>query len=157
MPHLRRVEDVIADYDGLSRRVLDYSLVMKQLVDAAKLPDFSEASWAPLAAMVDVENFERVGNFLEVMTWPEYVAFLTTWARNSEWECSFKRITESHRTVFLELEERSRFGTHSSTVNSVSVYEFNDAGLLCHLDIYLQMPIPDPAMLSNYQDVDMPA
>ena len=149
------LESVIEDYSGLSRKVLEYSSLMKQMVDLAKQPGFSEASWAPVAAMVDTANFERVGNFKEVMRWDEYVAFLTGWAQGSGWECSFRRVTESGNVVLLELEERSQFGAHSSVVNSVSVYEFNAAGLIEHLDIYLQMPMPDPAMLSNYDGIQI--
>src|SRR6516164_9612830 len=96
------VSEVVADYSGLSRKVLDYSLVMKRLVDEAKRPGFSVDSWAPLAAMVAVDDFERVGNFKEVMRWPDYVGFLTKWAAGADWECSFRRITEHDRVVWLE-------------------------------------------------------
>lgn len=152
---MQDIDDVIDQYSGLSRRVLEYSRLMKQLVDQAKQPGFSEASWAPIAAMVDTQRFERVGNFKEVMTWGEYIAFLTPWAQGSSWECSFRRVTEAPGRVYLELEERSGIGGHTSVVNSVSVYEFDEAGKLVHLDIYLQMPLPDPAMLANYADVKM--
>jgi hypothetical protein len=150
---LKNVGDVVATHTGLARKVLDYSLVMKRLVDEAKRPGFSEADWAPLADMVAIDEFERVGNFLEVMRWPDYVTFLTKWAKSSTWECSFKRITEKQGVVFLELEERSKTGAHSSTVNSLSVYEFNDAGKLRHLDIYLQMQmlLPDAETLKMYK------
>ena len=57
------VRDVIDRYSGLSRRVLEYVQVMKQMVDAAKEPGFSEASWTPLTTLVAVGEFERVGNF----------------------------------------------------------------------------------------------
>jgi hypothetical protein len=144
------VREVIEQYSGLSRKVLEYSLIMKQMVDAAKKPGFSESSWAPLAAMVAVDEFERVGNFLEVMKWPDYVTFLTKWAKGSEWECSFKRISESDNVVFLELEERSSVGTHTSVVNSSTIYEFNAAGKLRHLDIYLQMKPMPQEMLKAY-------
>jgi hypothetical protein len=148
---MKDVKDIIGDYSGLARTVLDYSLIMKRMVDEAKQPGFSVESWAPLAAMVDVDNFERVGNFLEVMNWHDYVTFLTAWAKTSEWECSFKRVTEHRGVVFLELEERSRVGEFSSVVNSATVYEFDDAGKLRHLDIYLQMALPDPEMLKAYK------
>lgn len=144
------VRDVIDQYSGLSRKVLEYSLIMKQMVDAAKKPGFSDSSWAPLTALVAVAEFERVGNFLEVMSWHDYVSFLTKWAKGSEWESSFKRVSESDNVVFLELEERSRVGTHTSLVNSSTIYEFNAAGKLRHLDIYLQMkPVPQE-MLKAY-------
>jgi hypothetical protein len=133
------VGEVAGGHTGLARKVLDYSLIMKRLVDAAKLPGFTVESWAPLAELVAVDEFERVGNLKEVMSWPVYVDFLTKWAVSSEWECSFKRISEQDGVVFLELEERSRVGGHASAVNSISVYEFNAAGKLRHLDIYLQI------------------
>jgi hypothetical protein len=60
---LKDVEEVVDDYTGLSRKVLDYSLIMKRLVDRAKQPGFSAESWAPLAELVAVDEFERVGNF----------------------------------------------------------------------------------------------
>jgi hypothetical protein len=144
------VGEVVGDYSGLSRKVLEYSLLMKQKVDEAKRPGFSVDSWGPLAALVDVERFERVGNFKEVMTWPAYVEFLTRWAQGSDWEGSFKRITEHDNVVLLELEERSRVGEHTSVVNSMSVYEFNAAGKLVHLDIYLQMEPMNPEMMKAY-------
>lgn len=140
---MKRVDEVAGDYSGFSRIVLEYSLLMKRLVDEAKMPGFSEAGWGPLAALVAVDEFERVGNFKEVMSWQDYITFLTKWAISSEWECSFKRITEHGNVVFLELEERSKAGDYRSVVNSVSVYEFNPAGKLRHLDIYLQMPWPE--------------
>jgi hypothetical protein len=148
---LKNVSEVAGSHTGLARKVLEYGLLMKRLVDEAKRPGFSESSWAPLAELVAVDEFERVGNFLEVMRWPAYVAFLTKWATSSDWECSFKRITENNGVVFLELEERSRIGEHRSVVNSMSVYEFNGAGKLQHLDIYLQMKMPEPEMLKAYQ------
>lgn len=154
---LQEISDVIGNYTGLSRKVLDYSLLMKNLVDRAKQPGFSVESWAPLAELVATDEFERVGNFKEVMNWQDYVTFLTGWAMSSEWEGSFKRVTEKANLVFLELEERSKIGGHSSVVNSVSVYEFNPAGKLRHLDIYLQMPMPDPDMLKSYAGVEISA
>jgi len=122
-------------------------------VDSAKQPGFSVQSWAPLAELVAVDEFERVGNFKEVMNWHDYVNFLTSWAIASDWECSFRRITERRDVVFLELEERSKIGDHRSVVNSVSVYEFNIAAKIRHLDIYLQMALPETAMLKSYGGV----
>jgi hypothetical protein len=58
----REVSEVVGNYTGLSRKVLEYSLIMKRLVDQ-KHPDFSESSWAPLAELVAVEEFERVGQW----------------------------------------------------------------------------------------------
>ena len=150
---LKEVSDVIGNCTGLSRKVLEYSQIMKRLVDSARQPGFSVESWAPLVELVAIDEFERVGNFKEVMNWQEYVNFLTNWAMSSDWECSFKRVTEAGNVVFLELEERSRIGDYSSVVNSVSVYEFNSAGKIGHIDIYLQMELPGSEVLKNYEGV----
>lgn len=150
---MKDVGEVVGSYSGLSRKALDYSLLMKHLLDEAKKPGFSVQSWAPFAELVAVDEFERVGNFKEIMNWANYVGFLTQWAMNSEWECSFKRVTENGNVVFLELEERSKAGRYSSVVNSMSVYEFNSAGRLRHLDIYLQMEPPNSEMLKSYKGV----
>lgn len=148
------VAEVIADYSGLSRKVLDYCQIVKRIVDTtAKQPGFSADSWAALAELVDVENFQRIGNFKEEMNWQEYLDFLTGWASTSEWECSFKRITEHDNVVFLELEERTRMGEFEGAVNSFSVYEFNSDGKMQHIDVYLQMGLPDPDMLKSYENV----
>ena len=152
---LRDLDDVIGDYTGLAQTVLDYSALMKRMVDEAKEPGFTVDSWGPLAELIDTENFVRVGNFKEVMNWQDYIGFLTSWASSSEWDCSFKRVTEAYNVVFLELEERSQIGTFSNSVNSASVYEFNDAGKITHIDVYLQMALPDPEMLASYSDVEI--
>lgn len=151
----RTIDEAIGETTGLARRVLEYSQTMKRLVDAAKQPGFSPASWAPLAEFVDTARFERVGNFKEVMTWDDYVGFLTPWAMHSEWDCSFRRVTAGDNVVLLELEERSTVGGASNVVNSVSVYEFDAAGKIHHLDIYLQMPMPDPEMLKAYAGIEI--
>jgi hypothetical protein len=40
-------------------------------------------------------------------------------------------------------------------VNSLSVYEFNDAGKIRHIDVYLQMALPDPDMLKGHEGVEL--
>lgn len=139
---MKDIADVIDDYTGNARRVLDYAQVMKRMVDESKQPGFSAASWDVLLDLVAADDFVRVGNFKETQDWAGYVEFLTAWAPNAEWECSFKRITEVEDRVYLELEERSRMGDFSSVVNSLSVYEFGDDGRIHHLDVYLQMELP---------------
>ncbi len=152
---LRDIRDVIDNHVGRSRTVLEYGLVTKRLVDEAKRPGFCVDSWAPLAELVATDEFERVGAFKEVMDWPAYVDFLTNWATSSEWECSLRRITETPGAVFLELEERSRIGEFANVVNSLSVYEFTDAGKIRHIDLYLQMELPPAEMLKSFEGVEI--
>ena len=151
---LRDVTDIIDDYTGRSRTVLDYCVTTKRLVDEAKKPGFSVESWAPLADLVAIAEFERIGAFKETMKWPDYVDFLTGWATSAQWECSFRRITETDDRVFLELEERSTVGDFSNVVNSLSVYEFDGAGKIRHIDLYLQMELPPGDMLKGFEDVE---
>lgn len=150
---MQEIDEVIDKYTGLSRTVLEYSRITKTIVDLAKLPGFSVENWGPLSDLVDTDAFERVGNFKEVMDWSQYIDFLTNWAGSSEWEGSFKRITETSGLVFLELEERSIVGDFTSIVNSVSVYEFNDSGKIRHIDVYLQMTFPEMGMLESYDGI----
>jgi hypothetical protein len=155
MAVLRDIRDVVDGYVGRPRTVLEYALVTKRLVDEAKKPGFSVDSWAPLAKLVATGEFERVGAFKEVMDWSAYVDFLTNWATSSEWECSLRRVTETPDAVFLELEERSRIGEFTNVVNSLSVYEFTDAGKIRHIDLYLQMEVPPAAMLKSFEGVEI--
>ena len=151
----KEVDAIIDSYTGRPHTVLRYTQTVKRLADAAKQPGFTIDSWAPLAALVDTGAFERVGNFKEVMTWPEYLGFMSNWAPSSQWEASFKRISEVDGVVFLELEERSQVGDFTSVVNSLSVYEFNDDGKIRHIDLYLQMALPNMNMLESYDGVEI--
>jgi hypothetical protein len=134
--------EIVDRHTGRTRAVLRYAQTTGELVAKAKAPGFTTESWAPLAELVDTENFFRVGPFKEEMDWDGYVAFLTGWATTSEWECTFKRITEHDGLVFLELEERSVVGDFRSVVNSLSVYEFGADDRIRRLDLYLQMELP---------------
>lgn len=147
------IEDAISQTSGRPRAVLEYSRTMSRLVKSAKEPGFSVGSWAPLAELIAVDDFVRIGPFKEVMNWTEYTEFLTNWAKSSEWDCSFKRLTESGDVAFLELEERSTVGDFSSVVNTASVYEFNAEDKITYVAVYLQMQLPDPAALPDFGDV----
>ncbi|MDQ2629076.1 MAG: hypothetical protein M3Y90_19010 [Actinomycetota bacterium] len=152
---MKDIDEVIDGYSGRAHTVLRYTQTVKRLADAAKRPGFTADDWAPLAALVDTGKFERVGNFKEVMNWPEYLGFLANWAPSSKWEASFKRVSDVEGVVFLELEERSEVGEFTSVVNSLSVYEFADDGKISHIDLYLQMALPNMEMLDSYQAVEI--
>lgn len=134
------LEEATAQEQGkLSQVVLEFTRVMKDILGSAKNnPNFSVASWAPLARMVDTKNFERVGIFKEVVNWQEYAELLTRWATKSRWDFRIRRITEQPGCVFLELEEFSNYKDSSDAIYSLSVYEFDDGSKLRHLDVYMQ-------------------
>ncbi len=133
------VSEIIDNYSGLSRKVLDYNVVTKRMNEECKSPEFPEEAWDEhFSKVFDTENFQRIGHLKEVMDYPTYLRFQTQWAPKSYWECSFKRITESDNVVVLELEERATFDGVTNVVNTVSIYEFNETGKIFRLDVYLQ-------------------
>lgn len=150
---MKHVHEVVDDYTGRCRAVVQYAVTTKQLVNAAKQPGFGTDGWAPLAALVAVDEFERVGNFKEVMNWEQYTDFMTNWAAASEWDGLFKRVSEVDGVVFLELEEHTKMGDFESVVNSMSVYEFTADDKIRHIDLYLQMALPNTEMLTSYEGV----
>ncbi|NKZ09941.1 hypothetical protein HGA11_03040 [Mycolicibacterium septicum DSM 44393] len=152
---LKHVSEVVDDYTGRSRAAVQYAVTTKRLVDAAKQPGFGDEGWAPLADLVAADEFERVGNFKEVMNWEQYTGFLTNWATASEWDGLFKRVSEVDGVVFLELEERTKMGDFESVVNSISVYEFTPDDKIRHIDVYLQMALPNTEMLTSYEGVEI--
>lgn len=121
----------------LTRRVLDYEQTMRRLVPTVTGP----ADWAPLAEFVAVDGFERVGTFLEVQNWNQYIAMLTGWAAATDsFETTVRRINELAGFVYYEIEERHHRGDDVRVVNSMTVFEFDDDGRIRHLDVYLQQP-----------------
>jgi hypothetical protein len=126
-------------FGPLARKVMHYSDVMERTVVAAKEPGFTDAGWNELAALMDTAKFERVGNDKAVMGWDVYRALLNGWAGGTDFWSQFRRISEVGNVVFLELTEHNTpRGGAESVVNSMSVYEYDEAGKLVHLDIYLQ-------------------
>ncbi len=133
------VSDIINDYTGLSRKVLDYNVVTKDMNHKCKQPGFKDEMWDEhFAQFFDKPNFLRVGHLKEEFDYPTYLEFQTKWAPMSDWECSFKRISEVGNVVYLELEERATFNGETNVVNTISVYEFNETGKVYRLDLYLQ-------------------
>jgi len=126
----------------LTRKVLDYVETMQRLVPTAKTP----ADWAPLAEFVTVDDFERVGTFLEVQDWEEYTALLTQWSSAiGHFETVVRRISELDRLVYYEVEEHHQRPGGVHVVNSMTVFAFDDAGKIRHLDVYLQQAPPRSA------------
>lgn len=128
-------------YEGLSRKVLQYCARFRQLVGRIKQPGFSEADWAPVEELVDVENFRRMGVFLtqraELSNWQQYKKLITEYGGRTSWEGTLRRITEVPGLVFLELEERNSRDGVTDVSNTVTIYEFDAAGKLCKLDAYV--------------------
>ena len=88
-----------------------------------------EIDWTPLAECVAVDSFKRVGAYMEEMSWPEYIRFLSQWAGTTRFEM----------TVFQEIEERHyKDGEDFIRKNVIAVYVFDAQNRITHLDIYEQ-------------------
>lgn len=131
-------------YTGLSRKVLQYSEGFSKIVERLKKGPVSDTDWASFEQVVDVDNFERVGVFLtpqaEVCGWKQYKDTISKYAGNTSWEGTLRHITEKPGQVILELEERNTRDGKTDISNTVTIYEFNEAGQVRHLDVYV-MPL----------------
>jgi len=99
----------------------------------------SPSDWAPVAEFVAVDEFERVGAYLEKLNWDEYTRFLTEWASGgTRFEMTEFQISEVGNSVFQEIEERHFRGEEFIRKNVIAVYRFNADRKIVHLDIYEQ-------------------
>ena len=127
----------MGDLGPLTRKVMQYQDVIKQLVPTARTPQ----DWAPLAEFASVEHFERIGTFLEVHDWRQYTEMLSQWARSIDtFETTVTRISELPGLVYFEIEERHIRNQRAHVVNSMTVFEFDDHAKIRYLSVYLQQP-----------------
>ena len=126
----------MGDNGPLTKKVLEYSDTIRQVAASARAPE----DWAPVAALVAVDQFERVGNFLEVQDWQQYAEMLTRWASGIDrFETTVHRISELPGLVYYEIEERHYVGDSVTVLNSLTVFDFDDEGRIRHLDVFVQM------------------
>lgn len=119
----------------LTRIVFKYSEMIEQRAVAGGAESID---WTPFEELVAVDEFKRVGAYLEVMNWEECTAFLTEWAGSTRFETTVFEVTEVGRSVFLEIEERHYKGDDFIRKNVIAVFRFNDQDKIRHLDIYEQ-------------------
>ena len=128
-------------FTGLTQQVIAYGEAFEHVIAALKQGGASEADWAGLEALVDAAAFERVGMFLtaevETIDWPTYRRYVSQYGHMTGWDGKLRRITESGNVVFQELEERNTRAGVTDISNTVTVFEFNAAGRIVHLDVYV--------------------
>jgi hypothetical protein len=123
------------DPGPLTRRVLEYSEAIERLVPEVK----TAADWAGLTEFIAADDFERAGTFLEVQDWGQYAEMLTGWASATDsFATTVRRITEASPLVYFEIEERHFRGDDVTTVNTLTVFEFNDDAKIRRIAVYLQ-------------------
>ncbi len=131
-------------YTGLTRTVLEYSEAFSFIIEKARASTLVEADWAIFDSLVDTNGYERLGMFTEpkteVIGWSTYKGYITQWGGESRWEGTLRNVTEANGRVILELEERCHLATGLNVANTVTIYEFNDAAKIRHLEVYV-MPL----------------
>lgn len=119
----------------LTKKVLKYSDTIRQTVPSVHTPN----DWAPVADLVAVDEFERVGTFLEVQNWQQYTEMLTSWASGIDrFEANVHRISELPGLVYYEIEEQHFVGEKATVLNSLTVFTFNEDGKIRRLDVFIQ-------------------
>jgi hypothetical protein len=122
------------EYGPLTRKVMQYQDTVRRLVPTIK----TSKDWAPLASLIAIDRFERIGTFLEVQNWQQHTEMLTGWAHSVDsFETTVRRVSELPALVY-EVEERHFVGDNTHVVNSLTVFEFDTDAKICHLDVYLQ-------------------
>jgi hypothetical protein len=136
-------------FGGLSQAVIAYGECFARIAAKAKLGPLGNADWAEMESLVDVPHFTREGVFLgpmaSVIDWPTYRQTVTQYAAKTDWEGTLRHITEGPSRVILELEERNTRNGVTDISNTVTIYEFNAAGKLRHLDVYVMPKGERPA------------
>jgi hypothetical protein len=123
------------EYGPLTRKVMQYQDTVRRLVPTIK----TSKDWAPLASLIAIDRFERIGTFLEVQNWQQHTEMLTGWAHSVDsFETTVRRMSELPALVYFEVEERHFVGDNTHVVNSLTVFEFDTDAKICHLDVYLQ-------------------
>jgi hypothetical protein len=75
---------------------------------------------------------------------------LTQWAGSKGFATNLRRISELGSLVFYEVEEHHMKDGNITIVNSMNVFEFDEAGKIRHLDVYLQGQLYAPGAIPGY-------
>ncbi len=99
----------------------------------------STADWLPIAQYVAIDEFKRVGAYLEELDFDDYCRFLTGWAAGgTRFEMTEFHVNEIGNAVFQEIEERHYRGDRFIRKNVIAVWRFNADNKINRLDIYEQ-------------------
>jgi hypothetical protein len=133
-----------SEFSGLTRKVIEYSEGFSAIVETAKQRPLQDSDWSAMDLLVNTSTYERVGVFVgaeaEVIDWPTYKSYISQYAAGTSWEGTLRHVTEQPGRVILELEERNARNGSTHVSNTVTIYEFDEADKLRHLDVYV-MPL----------------
>ncbi len=130
------------DHGSPGERVLQFIERMRTLVERGKRDsNVTPADWNVLADLVETADFERIGPFHDAMNWDAYIAMLCGWVNATEgWEPVLKSLSEASDRVFAQCEEMITENGAVFPFYSLSMYEFNAAGKIHRIHVYMQQP-----------------
>lgn len=129
--------ETVPEMGPLTKIALKWALGIEQR--ASGKGGVTADAWEELSDCIAVDEFKRVGAYLEEMNWPEYLKFMTDWASGgTRFETTVFHITEIGNTVFQEIEERHYRGDEFIRKNVIAIYRFNQQNKIRRLDIYEQ-------------------
>ncbi len=123
----------------LSQKVIEFIDTTARLVKRAKQPDFSPDEWNELAALVAVDEFERVSANKDGRNWQEDMALRSQWSANADFDSKIRRIKEAGNLVYMDIVENVTANGHTNSVNTLGIFEFNEAGKLRKVTAYQQL------------------
>lgn len=127
---------IVEEIGPLTRTVYDFVATQGKVMEAGVS---KPSDWDPVAEFIAVDEFKRVGAYLEELNWEDYKKFLTGWMKGgTRFEFTEFQISEIGNTVFQEIEERHYRGDEFIKKNVIAVYRFDDRNKIVHLDIYEQ-------------------
>ena len=128
-----------------AQRVMQLFDIMKRMVEKGRQGGVTPDDWSVLAELLAIQEFERVGPFHDAVDWPAYVQLLSQWVNHSQgWDPVIKRITEVPGLVYVQCEEMITHGDRVDPFYSLSLYEFNDAGKIRRIEVYMQQEAAAP-------------
>ena len=139
------INKTISGRGEFADRVMQLFDIMKRLVAKGRQGGVILRDFSPLADLLAVEEFERVGPFHDALDWPAYIQLLSQWVNHSQgWDPVIKRVTEAPGIVYVQCEEMITHGDRVDPFYSLSMYEFNEAGKIRRIEVYMQQEAAAP-------------
>jgi len=111
-------------YEGICRR--------------SKHAKITAADFDPIAELVAIRDFHRIGVFKDEADWPLCLEKYVQFAGTSLWSGRLRYIHTVGNIVFQELEETITRPQGENVIYTMSVFEFNDADKVRALRVYMQ-------------------
>jgi hypothetical protein len=122
----------------LTKIVRTWAAIYEALCKRSQHAQLTAADFDPIAALVDKDNFLRIGVFKDEADWPLCLQKYLQFAGTSLWRDKLRYIHAVGSIVFQELEEIITRPHGENVIYTMSVWEFNDEDKVRALRVYMQ-------------------